>query len=335
METFIYIIVGIFVLMYIIDKKELVKPTKKNTPLITENGMVIKPKEIPEETKKFEKNEFYKETLSTLKEYNPLKTERVWTYIEVQNDTKNIQLSYQKMNIPVYFQKCIDLMKKNIPELIILTPLNIKEYLPDFDVNMKKISDIPFKRRVDILYASILKEYGGICVSPGTIVYGLNKPIGLLSKYEVITFGGNPSVINAQNNNYHPNNYIIGAKKNSTVIKEYLRYLRMIETNNNYNMKHSSSADIFGSLLEIHKPTQYHFGTEYDGTYNSKYQIISLGEYIGTSKIDFLDKDKLMVISFPYDILLKTPQYGWFLNLSGVQLVESNLVLQRLLLKDI
>ena len=64
-------------------------------------------------------------------------------------------------------------MKKNVPELIVLTPLNIKEFLPDFDIEMNKDSDIPLKLRIDILYASILKDYGGICVSPGTVVYDI------------------------------------------------------------------------------------------------------------------------------------------------------------------
>jgi len=332
MDTIIYVIIGIFVLLYVIDKKELVKLNVK-TPTIDET---VKPVLTFEEKKKKKKNDIYKEVLTTLKEQNPLKTHRIWTYIEIPNDSKNIQLSYQKLKIPIYFQKCIDLMKQNVPELIILTPLNIMEYLPNFDIEMKKESDIPLKLRLDILFATILKEYGGVCVSPGTIVYDISQPLKLLSKYEVVTFGGNPGVMQSQNHIYYPNTYIIGAQKDSTVIKEYLRYLLLLRVNEyHYNIKNSSSSDILSELLKLHKPPQYHFGTEYDGTYNSKFQTISLKNYMGTSNIDFLNKDKLMVISLPYDILLKTSQYQWFLNLSGIQFVESNLVLQRLLLKDI
>jgi len=332
MDTIIYVIIGIFVLLYVIDKKELVKINVK-TPTI---GETVKPVLTFEEKKKKKKNDIYKEVLTTLKEQNPLKTDRVWTYIEIPNDSKNIQLSYQKLKIPIYFQKCIDLMKQNVPELIILTPLNIVEYLPNFDIEMKKESDIPLKLRLDILFATILKEYGGVCVSPGTIVYDISQALKLLSNYEVVTFGGNPGVIQSQNHIYYPNTYIIGAQKGSTVIKEYLRYLLLLQVNEyHYNIKNSSSSDLLSELLKLHKPPQYHFGTEYDGTYNSKFQTISLKNYMGTSNIDFLNKDKLMVISLPYDILLKTSQYQWFLNLSGIQFVESNLVLQRLLLKDI
>ena len=341
MDTIIYVIIGIFVLLYIIDKKELVKVDSEIIDEVIDGktgktGKTVKPVLTFKEKKQKKKNDIYKNVLNTLKEQNPLKTYRVWTYIEIPNDSKNIQLSYQKLKIPVYFQKCIDLMKENVPELIILTPLNIKEYLPKFTIEMKKESDIPLKLRVDILFATILKEYGGICVSPGSIVYDLSQPLGLLSKYEIITFGGNPRIIQSQNNIYYPNTYMIGAQKRSTIIAEYLRYLLLLQENNfHYNIKTSSSSDILSELLKSNKPSQYHFGTEYDGTYNSKFQTISLKNYMGTSNIDFLNKDKLMVVSLPYDILLNTSQYQWFLNLSGIQFVESNLTLQRLLLKDI
>lgn len=335
MNTLVYVFVGIIIILYIIDKKEIVKPEIEDFELNT-NGEIV-PKVLTHQEKKIKrKNIIYKNIISNIQDINPLKTYRVWTYIEIPNDSRNIPLSYTKYSIPIYFKRCIELMKKNVPELIILTPLNIKEFLPKFDIDMNKDSDIPLKLRVDILFANILKNYGGICVSPGTIIYDLSKPLNLLHKYEVITFGGNPNIIQAKNNIYFPNNYTIGFQKNSTIVKEYLRFLIMYKNDkSNYNFKTSSSSDILSYLLELHKPTQYHYGTEFDGTFNSKYQTIPLRNYLGTEMLDFLNKDKLMIINFPYDILLKTPQYQWFINLSEMQFAQSNLILKRLLLKDI
>jgi len=335
MNTLVYVFVGIIIILYIIDKKEVVKPEIEDFELNTIGEIV--PKVLTHQEKKIKrKNIIYKNIISNIQDINPLKTYRVWTYIEIPNDSRNIPLSYTKYGIPIYFKKCIELMKKNVPELIILTPLNIKEFLPKFDIDMNKDSVIPLKLRVDILFANILKNYGGLCVSPGTIIYDLSKPLNLLHKYEVITFGGNPNVIQAKNNIYFPNNYTIGFQKNSTIVKEYLRFLIMYKNDkSNYNFKTSSSSDILSYLLELHKPTQYHYGTEFDGTFNSKYQTIPLRNYLGTEMLDFLNKDKLMIINFPYDILLKTPQYQWFINLSEMQFAQSNLILKRLLLKDI
>ena len=67
-----------------------------------------------EEKKRERRNNIYKNILTTLKEVNPLKTYRVWTYIEIPNTSRNIQLSYRKMGIPVYFRKCIDIISVNI-----------------------------------------------------------------------------------------------------------------------------------------------------------------------------------------------------------------------------
>ena len=154
---------------------------------------------------------------------------------------------------------------------------------------MDKKSIIPLKLRVDILYASILKKYGGICVSPGTIIYDLSKPLSLLHKYEVVTFGSNPSIIQSKNHIYLPNNYTIGFQKNSTIVKEYLRYLKMYKKINQVIIfKHHLNQILLSHLLEQHKPTQYHFGAEFDGSFNTKYQPISIDNYIGTHDLDFL-----------------------------------------------
>ena len=56
---------------------------------------------------------------------------------------------------------------------------------------------------------------------------------------------------------------------------------------------------------------------------------------MGTHSIDFLDKEKLLLISFPYDQLLKNSRYKWFLNLSKRQFINSNLELKNLLYMNI
>tara|TARA_Y100000768_G_scaffold387660_1_gene379689 strand:- start:1507 stop:2499 length:993 start_codon:yes stop_codon:yes gene_type:complete len=324
-ETFIYVIIAIIILFYIIDKKELLPPNKIEPPTIQGE---IKKTETIEEIKK----EVYKNIYTSLKEINPLKTYRSWTYIEIPNKEVNIQLSYDKMNIPEYFQECIRLMKKNIPELIVLTPLNISDYLPNFPIVMKNTSNIPLKLRIDILFAHILDEYGGLCISPGTIVYNVNKALGMLKKYEIVTFGATSKVLQSDNNLYYPNSYVLGSQKNTPFIQEYKRLLLLsVKDTYLYNFKSIDETDILSHLVITLNPTQFHFGTEYDGTYDSRLRKISLSTYMGTYEIDFQNKDKLLLVSFPYDLLFKNNSYDWFLNLSKEQFVNSNLELKNLL----
>ena len=103
MKTVIFIVIGSLVLLYMIDKTEIVKQelSENKVESDTENTITF------ENEKEKRKNEIYKNIFKSIKEVNPLRTERVWTYIEITNENRNIQLSYQKMHIPVYFKKCI------------------------------------------------------------------------------------------------------------------------------------------------------------------------------------------------------------------------------------
>ena len=217
--TFIYVIIAIIILFYVIDKKKLIPPKEVEITPIKEEGIK---KAVTTEEKK---QEIYNNIYTSLKEINPLKTYRSWTYIEIPNKTVNIQLSYNKMNIPEYFQECIQLMKKNIPELIVLTPFNITEYLPNFPIVMKHSSNIPLKLRIDILFAHILETYGGLCISPGTIVYNINKALSMLNKYEIVTFGSSTPMNTGSVSQYYPDTYIIGSKPDTELIKNYKKQL--------------------------------------------------------------------------------------------------------------
>ena len=329
METLIYVIIAIFILLYIIDKKEPLPP-KINAPIEEPNKEKIP---LTDEEKR---QRIYKNIFTSIKEINPLKTYRVWTYVEIPNDSRNVQLSYRKMGIPFYFKKCIDLMKQNVPELVILTPINIKDYLPDFPIDMKNTSEIPLKIRIDILFASILERYGGLCISPGTIVYNVNQALRMLKKYEIVTFGGSPSVLQSHNNLSYPNSYIIGSQENTPFIQEYKRLLLLlVDDTYLYNFKVADDSDLLSYLIRKLEPSQFHFGTEYDGSYNSKLEKIPLSTYMGTYTIDFQNKERLSLISIPYDILLRTREYQWFLDLSKEQFMQSNLELKNLIQKDI
>ena len=72
------------------------------------------------------------------------------------------------------------------------------------------------------------------------------------------------------------------------------------------------------------KSSQFHFGTEYDGSYDNQMQLIDVSTYLEKQKINFLNEEKLSVISVPYDLLLDRAEYKWFLNLSKGQYETSN-----------
>ena len=92
----------------------------------------------------------------------------------------------------------------------------------------------------------------------------------------------------SHNNLYYPNSYIIGSQENTPFIQEYKRILLLLIDNIYlYNIKIADNSDILSYLIKKLKPSQFHFGTEYDGSYNSKLEKIPLSSYMGTYEIDF------------------------------------------------
>ena len=50
----------------------------------------------------------------------------------------------------------------------------------------------------------------------------------MLKSYEIVTFGGSPSVLQAHNNLYYPNSYVLGSQEKSSFIQEYKRLLLLV-----------------------------------------------------------------------------------------------------------
>lgn len=326
MKLFILAVIGIIVILHILDKKP---------PTPTENGKKIE-KEVVSEKNLISKEQSkqVEEIIEIVKDNNPLKTPKVWTYIEVPNDTKILPMYYKKKNVPVFYQKCIEKMEKNTPDLIVLTPENIEKYIPKFPIVMNHKSEIPLRKRIDILFSHILYEYGGLCVSPGTILFNLRDILSKTSTFDLVSFGSSPRVIQSINNPKYPNTYVIGSRKFSPLISEYKRLLLIsVKDNYKYEVRNNESYDIMSHLLNINEVKQYHYSSEYDGTYNSRMKLIDITEYLGNQNINYYDPTKIYFVSIPYDELEKRPELQWFLELSREQLNKSNLEVLRLLNK--
>ena len=250
---------------------------------------------------------------------------KVWTYIEPPS-YKQIQLYDHSGEIPVFFESCIEKMKQSTNNLIVLTPENIQEYLPNFSIQMGENAKYPLKKRIDLLFACILEKYGGLCLSPGTILYKLNDIFSQTYHCDLVSVGGSPSVIQASASNLYPNTYVIGSKQGSSFMKIYKQELLK-----HINNPPIQSYNILSRLIQLYKPKQYHFGTEYDGTMNKHMKLITVNEYLGNYPIEFLNKNKLYLISFPYDILYNRNEYKWFLNLSEKQFKNSHSQVNKLL----
>lgn len=249
---------------------------------------------------------------------------KIWTYIEPISFEKSIHLLENDEIISDYFRMCIERMKQLHPNLVILTPETIPEYIDDFPLKMGDGSHIPLRERVNLLFAFILEKYGGLCVSPGTVIININELIYQSNKQEIVTVGSSPEVIGFSEDNLTPNTYVIGGRKGSPFLKLYKQTLLKNYTQKNKQLSDTKSYEIISSLLKYKKPSHFHITSLSDGTYDTNLHKIDISQFVSTNEIEY--KIPPYLLSIPYEELFEK-KYNWFLTMSKKELLESNIVL--------
>ena len=212
-------------------------------------------------------NKFNKPTKHVEKQF-------IWTYIEdpefLDKDI-NIQLLNKKKNFTILFNFCLQIMNNKINKkynaLHVISPENIKDYLPDFPIEMNADSKYPLKFRVDLLSSMLLSKYGGLFLSPATLVMKSLDEImyKLKFNYDLITFGGSERVINSCNNKNNPGNYVIAAKKDNPVITLYRD--QMLENLRKDNFINDTTGEdlLSNSISKVKDNKHFHFDCSYTG----------------------------------------------------------------------
>jgi hypothetical protein len=236
---------------------------------------------------------------------------KIWLYVEPIRNEKQIQLHKKRPQIPVFLSKQITNIRSIYGDkLIVLTPDNVKEYVSTFPIEMNHRSEIPLKKRVDLLYAFILEKYGGLCLSPGTVVININDIVSQSNSKDLVLIGSSPLKINKANK-YYPSNNLIGAQRNSEIIRLYKE--RLIE--NNFV---KDSENILSELIIENDPKEYYFlNSDYDGSYTNRNYRRSLEHYFGQHPSEYLKET--LVVSIPYYEIIDHPKYSWILDLNNEQ----------------
>ena len=268
----------------------------------------------------------------------------VWTYIEDPiffDQDLYLQLIEKKKNVPILFNFCLQILNnkinKDFNDLIVISPNNIKHYVPDFPIEMNAQSKYTQKFRVDLLASFLLSKYGGLFVSPGTVVLkDLDEILyNLKFKYDLITFGGSIRNFNSCENKNNPGNYIIGAKHSNPTILGYKK--RMLENlNSQAYVDKLVSEDLLSYSIRENNPTKYfHFNCEYTGNVDLRNNIISLHHYFGYEPIEFKKKDNIIFIALPYDLIIYNKEYFWINNLSKEQFLQADTNITKIISEEI
>ena len=248
----------------------------------------------------------------------------IWTYIEPHFTEKDDQLlNDQKIQPSDYFRLCVDHMKKHYPSIIVLTPDNISKYLKGFPVVMGPKSEIPLRKRVDLLFSFVLEKYGGLCLSPGTITIDISELIHQTKIKDIVTCGNSPNILPPSIQHNTPDTLVIGGKKGSQILKNYK--FKLMEGLNNVTgeIDQLDSYDILSSLIKEMKPKQFHANINFVGTHDKYLQKINIDRFLSKNKLEYSDSP-LFMISFPYEEVFEK-KYRWFLELSKKELKQSEI----------
>lgn len=311
-QAFIVISVLVFIVWYYFNKHKRYHQ-KKKTNVNDETKSIVE--DIAEQIESVVKRVVPVPTL----------TPKVWTYLEPLSYKKQLHRLNNPGGIPDFFQLCVDKMKQDYPDIVILTPKTISNYLDDFPILMGPYSDVPLKRRIDILFACILEKYGGICISPGTIIQNISELVHQSDIKDIVTSGTSPRILSASLDPMTPDTMVIGGKQGSPFLKQYKQTLLHLQSNTSGQLSTMEAYDILSSLLQDKKPSQFHASSLTDGTRNKYLQKIDINVFLSNTKINYSDSP-LFFISFPYQQVYQK-QYRWFLNLSKKELLQSNIAI--------
>lgn len=207
----------------------------------------------------------------------------------------------------------------------LLNKYNVLNYLPDFPIDLTKENKYTDKQSLDLLGAMLLYNYGGLWLSPGTIALQVDysQLFHDINTYDVVTVGSSNAY--SCDNNY-PDNYIIGCKKNSIIMKEYVSRLvnDMTGTIQSLHKHVSSEFNALGEAKKLYSKNGKHYGCSTNGSYNLYNRKLNLDDYLGKTPIVF-DDSNLIFISFPYDLLKVQTDYEWFESMTGNDILTSKL----------
>jgi hypothetical protein len=243
----------------------------------------------------------------------------IWMYLPIINHNYKNNFRYPLTNkefIVDYLKLSNNTIIKNMNysdcNINILTKYNLYDYLPDFPIDMTKESKYKEKELLDLIGGMLLYRYGGLWLSPGSICIrkDYSELFHNIINYDIVTFGSsNPYSCD----NLNPNNYIIGSKKNNKVIEEYINRLLQHMTGNITSLHKNITNDYnpLGEAIQLYSINRKHYDCKCDGTYNVYNRKLRLEDYLGKNPIIY-DKNKLEIISFPYDLLNLQTNFEWF-----------------------
>ena len=246
-----------------------------------------------------------------------------------------LKLTYSRPFEYLCIQSLIRNMGRYDVNIIVLNSRNVHNYLPDFPVTFS--NDVSTKKTMDLLGAYILERYGGIWISPFTVV--MNKDLSdifrSLQLESIVTFG---TSINVDSTTGPVNNLVVGARRRSPVIVKYKRLMESYVSSNRYKYLYNhvnNSPEPLQEAITQTNPSRKHYGVKTDGSYNSNRRKIHMNEYFGKMPLQFMNPTSVQFISVPYNELETDTTYMWIHSTPVKEMIHNNIAIVEILKRQL
>lgn len=238
-------------------------------------------------------------------------------------------------NTESYLQLCLYSLYKHCHQdfdIKIVHPQNIKKYLPDLSIEMGPNSQIDLNQRVDLISFMLLYKYGGIWMTPSTIVLKSLKPIHqLLQQAQIVAFGSPPEYYRQDIRYLKPERKCIVAKPGLKMMNLCASEIKRMITSYNYpgyNFDQDGNCVFWKYLKQgvyFENLEFLHLKAEFNGTRDYQQRLITCQNLFSQNQTRLLNEDKLYFMSLNHVEIQQKIEYKWFLRMSIYQILNSSL----------
>lgn len=267
---------------------------------------------------------------------------KIWIHTKFEYNSRKWQ-SFQSRSSLDLNQPYIHLTIKSIIDhcsedfhICLIDDDTFSKLLPSWDIKLSSIAE-PMKTKIrEIGLAELVYQYGGMVV-PNSLVCLRN----LKKIYESATEDNKMFVVENINRNvprekihrrytFMPNTYIMGAKRDCPILKEYIDYLKDQSSVSYF----SAHPDFEGEnnewcLQKIQEDKVTLVGGEYFGVKSGEGKPILVDDLMGEDYLDI--SEKAVGIYIPESDILTRTKYQWFAIIPSDQLFEVNAIVVKYL----
>ena len=251
---------------------------------------------------------------------------RWWPSFGTRNTTC-LNQPYMYLTIKSIIDKCGDDF-----QIVIINDETFNKILPNWNVKINNLPDPLRSHLRELAYMKVLNAYGGMCIPPSFICFQSLLPIYTTSLQICDVFVGEltcRSVLN-ENVTFFPSNQIIGTKKESAVLDNYIKYLeKQVSDDYTNEMEFTKTNDqwLYNQILQKNVIV---LDGKLFGIKNNNNEIISIENLMSDNDCNI--SSGTLGIFIPADEILKRTKYQWFARLDTQQVLQSNTMIGRYLL---